>query len=223
MGLARVEKVEILAHASLRTTLLSLLQKAGIVHLEEVRREEAGLRELEADVSRLDHLLHRLKRCLDFLSRREKKKLLDKIKATKPALSSRQREELLSSDYLPVLERVEKIEAEQNEILSHVRFLEKEMDFLQPLADLDLPGSWFKGSDAVEVAVGTLPLALKEDLARLAGEDAVWFEVVRAEKRICYLLLFYLKKEKNRIEEKLSLLLFICLNPLSPVPGGTKG
>lgn len=203
MGLAKVERVEILAHASLRAELLGLLQEVGLVQLEEVSKEEVGLRTVEADVSCLDHLLHRLEKSLDILSEGEDKGLFGRITGSKPSLSVEERDQLLKSDYAPILDRIENIELERSEILSHIRFLEKEMDFLTPLAALDLPVSWIKGNDILEIAVGSIPSARQMDLAQLAEEEALWFEVIFAARRSSYSLVFYLKKEKQYLEDKL--------------------
>jgi len=217
MGLAKVEKVGILAHASLSLTVLSSLQEAGIVQIEEVDRSETGLGSTPADISELDHVLHRLKHGLDFLSHFEEKGFLDKIMAQKPALSFEEREEVLKSDYLPVLDRLEKIEAEKNELLSNLKFVQKETEFLLPLAGLELPVSAFKSANLIEVMVGTLPLSRSEDLADLAAETTLWYEVIGEEKRVCFLLLFVLKEDKDIIGEKLKEVEFIPLYIAEPI------
>lgn len=217
MGLARVEKVGILSHASLKLTLLAALQEAGIVQIEEVDRLEAGLRSTPVDISELDHILSRVKHGLDFLSRFEEKGFLDNLTAQKPALALPERAEILKSDYLLVLDRLEKIEAEKNELLSHLKFIEKETEFLLPLAGLELPVSAFKSANIIEVMVGTLPLSRGEDLADLAEETTLWYEVIGTEKRACFLLLFILKEDKDLIDEKLKEIEFIPLYIAEPI------
>lgn len=203
MALAKIKKVELISHASRRTELLALLQEAGVVQLEEAPREDTGLRAIEADVSRFDSLLHRLKRCLDILSAEEEKSLVDRISGRKPRLSIEEREELLASDYLSLINKIEKIETEKNEILSHIKFLQKEMHFLEPLSSIDLPLSSFGDQGVLEVSVGTIPLDRQEELEELAETEALWYEVVHTARRIVYVLLFCLKKEKEPIEAKL--------------------
>lgn len=203
MARARIDRVEILAHASWKSALLSLLQEVGLVELEEVNREEAGLRAVEADVSRLDQLLYRLKRALDILSAREERGFLERITGQKPLLALEERGELLTSNYVALLERIETIETARSEILSEIKFLHKEMDFLTPLAELDVPVALFKGDPLLEVAVGTLPMVQEGDLARMAAEDSLWYEVISPGKRLCYVLVLYLQREKDRLEGKL--------------------
>ncbi len=217
MGLARVERVGIIAHASLRLTLLDALQEAGIVQIEEVDRSEAGLKSNPPDVSELDHILSRVKHGLDFLSHFEEKGFLNNLSAQKPALTLPERAEILELDYLPILDRLEKIAAKKNELLSHLKFIEKETEFLLPLAGLELPVSAFKSANLIEVMVGTLPLSRRDDLAGLAGETALWYDIISIETRLCFLILFALKEEKDPIGEKLKELEFIPLYIAEPI------
>jgi V/A-type H+-transporting ATPase subunit I len=217
MGLAAVEKVEILAHASLKMSLLAALQEAGIVHLEELRREELGLSFSPADLTALDHLLHRLKHGLDFLSHYEESGFLQKLTARKPALSANARLELLHFSYLPVLEEIEQIETRRSDLVSHARFLEKEVEFLQRLAGLELPLAHFKPSSQVEIMLGQLPLSRKNDFSALVEQNAVWSELVGEDKRNAIFLLLFLKKEGELIEGHLAELQFIPVFLAEPV------
>jgi len=203
MALAKVKKIELLAHATWRAELLALLQEAGVVQLEEAPKEETGLRAIEADVSRFDSVLHRLKRCLDILSAEEKRSLVDRISGRKPLVSLQEREELLTSDYLSLVDKIERIETEKSEILSRIKFLQKEMDFLEPLSRLDLPLSSFRGNGVLEVSIGTIPLDRLKDLEQLAKTEALWYEVVHKARRVGYVLLLYLRREKDLMETKL--------------------
>jgi V/A-type H+-transporting ATPase subunit I len=223
MSLAQVDKVQILAHAPLKLVLLSALQEAGILQVEEAPREDLGLSVSAADPAELDHLLHRLKHGLDFLSRWEEKGFLDKLTAQKPALSQKTREEILCFSYQPILEKIEEIEAQRNDLTSHLRFLEKENAFLLPLVDLDLPVSQFESGGEIEIMLGTLPPAQKNAFAKMAEDSAVWFETVREEKRSALLLIFCLKKEKDVIDERLKEMQFSPLYLAAPILAKATG
>lgn len=223
MGLAAVEKVEILAHASLKLTLLTALQEAGILQLEEVRREDLGLSFAPAELTALDHLLHRLKHGFDFLSRWEEKGFLEKLAAQKPALSAEAREDLLRFSYVSVLEKIEKIEARRTDLLSHARFLGKEVEFLRPLAGLELPLAHFKSSNQVEIMLGTLPLSRKDDFSVLVEQNAIWTELVAEDKRKAIFLLLFLKKDRETIEEHLKELQFSPVYLAEPILAKAAG
>jgi V/A-type H+-transporting ATPase subunit I len=217
MGLAQVEKVQILAHASSKMRLLSTLQEVGIVELTDVDKEELGLGLPLAEVSHLDQFLHRLKHGLDFLSRWEEKGFLEKLLTQKPVLSREEREELLRFAFRPVLDKIEKIEAERNELLSRIKFLEKEVEFLLPLASLDLPLALFKSSNQLEIQVGSLPLSQREAFEDMVANHNLWCEMICRGGRTCLLLLFFLKKERDFFEERLKELQFSPVYLAEPV------
>lgn len=203
MGISRMEKVQVLAHSSIKMPLLASLQQAGIVQLEEAPREAFGLSLPPVEITALDQLLRRFKEGLDFLSRREKKGLLDRLMAQKPPLTPEVREELRSFSYLPVLEEIERLVAEQQELLSRLKLLEKEVEFLLPLAELDLPLSHFRSEGAWEFRLGTLPRSQEEPFLEMVGENPIWHQFIIAEKRHFLTLLLFLKSDVSLIEERL--------------------
>jgi V/A-type H+-transporting ATPase subunit I len=203
MGLAKIEKVQILAHAEVKMALLSALQEAGIVEVEEIDGEAYGLHFSTAELTDLDHLLHRLKHGLDFLSRWEEKGFVDKVLAQKPTLSRKDRDELLQYPCRTVLDKIEEIEAESNNLQSHIHFLERENEFLLSLASLELPLSCFKSSNSPEIMIVALPPAQEEAFSRMAEENALWFEVIRKEKRIVRGLLYCLKEDEAFVDQRL--------------------
>lgn len=210
MSIAKVEKVQLLGHAGVKMELLSSLQEAGLVQLEEAKTEEFDLRLKVPDAARWEHVLHRIKHTLDYLSHYEGKGLVRKLVASKPRLSPEERKKVLSWDYMPDVDKVEMVESDRNELLSEVRFLEKEIEFLSPLQDLDLPLSLLKATETAEVLIGHMPLAGLDDFQKMTEENAFWHTVISQEKRSCYVLVIY-RKEENDIEEKLKNLQFTPL------------
>lgn len=223
MALAKVEKAQILAHASLKMRLLSALQEVGIVELSDVDREEFGLGFSPGDIFHLDHLIYRLKHGLDSLSRWEEKGFMEKLLAQKPVLSRKEREEVPHFPYQPVLDKIEKIEAERNDLLSRIKFLAKEIEFLLPLAGLDLPLSLFKSSNQLEILVGTMPLSQKEAFAEMAKDSGIWSEMIGEGKRNCILVLFFLKKEKEFFDERLKEFQFSLIYLAEPIFAKASG
>ncbi|HUU38368.1 MAG TPA: V-type ATP synthase subunit I [Candidatus Desulfaltia sp.] len=217
MGISRMEKVQVLAHSSVKMPLLASLQQAGIVQLEEVPREAFGLSLSPVEISALDQLLRRLKDGLDFLSLGEKKGLLDKLMAQKPTLTPEVREELGSFSYLPVLEEIERLVAEHQELLFRLKLLEKEVEFLLPLDELDLPLSHFRSDGDWEFRLGTLPRSQEEPFLKMAGENPVWHRFIIAEKRHFLTLLLFLEADEGLIEEKLKDLQFSPVYIADPI------
>jgi V/A-type H+-transporting ATPase subunit I len=217
MGISRMEKVQVLAHSSIKMPLLASLQQAGIVQLEEAPREAFGLSLPPVEITALDQLLRRFKEGLDFLSRREKKGLLDRLMAQKPPLTPEVREELRNFPYLPVLEEIERLVAEQQEHFSRLKLLEKEVEFLLPLAELDLALSHFRSEGGWEFRLGTLPRSQEEPFLEMAGESPVWHQFISAEKRHFLTLLFFLKSDTALIEERIKDLQFSPLYLADPI------
>lgn len=198
-----MEKVQVIAHESAVNDLLAVLQEVGIVQLEEPDFDGFGLRNSSLDVSDFEHTLFRLNNALDYFSRWEEGGLLGRLFVHKPQLSLKEKSTLLSSDYSWVLDEVERLEAESNELMSEIRFLEKERDFLMPFKELSLPVSEVRPTESTEIFLGFLPSSQLEELEAFCQEEALWFSVVRRTKREAYLLLFCLRKERELIEERM--------------------
>jgi V/A-type H+-transporting ATPase subunit I len=211
MAIAEVQKVQILAHAGVKMEILSTLQEEGLVQLERANFEELELESPSPEVSHLEHRLHRLSYALSYLSQWEEKGFVKKLFAQKPLIDRQKREEILDFDSLPVLDKIEKLEAEKNELLSEIKFLEKEDEFLNPLEGLELPLRSLKPTDSTEILLGSLPLSQEEAFKELAEKEAIWFEVINRGKRIIYFFLIYPKGEKDHFDQILKDLNFVHL------------
>lgn len=203
MAIAEIQKVQILAPSNLRMDVLSSLQEEGLIQLEKTNIEELELKSSAAEVSALEHRLHRLSHALAYLSHWEEKGFVKKLFAQKPQVERQKRNEVLNYDYLPILEKVEKQKEEKNELISRMKFLEKEKEFLLPLVSLELPLRSIKPTVSAEVLLGALPPPRYEDLQKLTEEEAIWHEVVSLEKRKIYVLVIYPSEEKDHFEQTL--------------------
>jgi len=211
MAIAEVEKVQILALAGVKMEILSSLQEEGLVQLERANFEELELESSSPEVSHLEHRLHRLSHALVYLSRWEEKGFVKKLIAQKPKLDRQKREEILNFDCLPVLDKIEKLEAEKNEVLSEIKFLEKEDEFLSPLKGLELPLKSWKPTDSTDILLGSLPLSREEEFQEMAEKETIWYEVINRGKRILYILLICPKREKDYFEQTIKELNFVPL------------
>lgn len=211
MALAEVQKVQILAYSGMKMELLSSLQEEGFIQIESANFEELGLKNSLPEVSHIDLLLHRLSHAIDYLSRWEEKGFAKKLFGQKLQLPRQKREKELDFDYKPLLDMLEKLEAEKNDVLSHIKYLEKEKEFLRPLEGLDLPVKSVKPTEATEILLGSLPLSRLEEFQKLIDEEALWHQVIWRKKRKVYILLIFLKSDKTSFEQVLKELNF---NPL---------
>jgi V/A-type H+-transporting ATPase subunit I len=203
MSVADVQKVQIVAHAGLKKPFIDSLQEEGLLHIQKVDLESLGLSTPFSDVTNVEHQLHRLSHALDYLSRWEEKGLGERLFAQKPQVSTQEREDVIREDFVPVLDQVEDLEKEKNEIDSHIRFLEKEREFLSSLRDLELPINLVAHTDSTEVVMGVMPLASFKLLAEESEGAPLWIHVISQGKRNVHLLLVYLKSQKDVYQQVL--------------------
>jgi V/A-type H+-transporting ATPase subunit I len=201
MSVAEVQKVHIVAYSDLKKTFIDSLQEEGVLQIEMADSERLGLSTPFDETTSIEHQLHRLSHVLDFLSHWEEKGLGEKLFAAKPQVSKEGRENILLQDFLPLLDQVENCEKEKNDIDSHLRFLEKEEEFLQSLQNLRLPLESVADTDATEVVLGVMPLASYKELSAETADEAFWSHIISQGKRNVHLLLVYLKSQKEKYRQ----------------------
>ncbi len=200
MAVAGIQKVHIIAHSGIMQSLLSSIQRMGLVQIEKADLENLGLSTPFTDITHLEHVLHRLSRALDYLSQWEEKGLAKKMFIPKPQISISESEEVLKKDYSTILDEVEKLEREKNDLHSHIRFLEKEEDFLHPLESLALPLKSVSDTESTEVILGMMPLSSFRELEEEAKDEALWVHVISQGKRNVYVLLIYSAGQKEDLQ-----------------------
>ncbi|MGB6866151.1 MAG: hypothetical protein WBE11_10710, partial [Candidatus Aminicenantaceae bacterium] len=208
MGVSKVQKVEIVAHSGMKKALLSLLQEEGVVHIEQTRTEELGLTCSSTDVTDLDHRLYRLKHALDYLANFKDEKLSKKLFGQKPQVSRSERTDVLKLDYISLLDRIEQNESDKNNLSSHLKYLEREKEWLEPLSDLEIPIKSIQSTETTHIILGFLSLPQLEGIESLAEQGALWYSIIQKGKRYVYLLLVYLQSESDFFEESLRVLDF---------------
>ncbi len=203
MGVAEIRKIEIFARSGMKMDLLSSLQEEGLVHIEKTDIEELGLTDSSVDIADLDHRLHRLKHALDYLAEYTDERFVKKLFGQKPQLSWKKRRDVLKSDYSSILDLVEENESEKNKLSSHIKYLEREAEWLAPLSDLKIPIKSVRSTASTRVLLGSLAVSRLTEIEEMANEDALWFSIIQKGKRRVYLLLIILKSESARFEEVL--------------------
>jgi V/A-type H+-transporting ATPase subunit I len=201
MSIADVQKVHIVVHAGLKRGFINSLQEEGLLQIEKTDTETLGLSAPSAEVTALEHQLHRLSHALDYLSQWEEKSLKKKVFAAKPQVKSQDRENILQQDIIPLLDQVDDCEKEINDIDSHLRFLAKEVEFLDSLQSLKLPIKSVADTDKTEVVMGTMSQASYNELMEETKDEAFWSHVISQGKRNVHLLIIYLKSHKEHYQQ----------------------
>jgi len=114
MSVARVKKIQLLAHSEAHMDLLASLQEEGFLHIEKTDVEDGGLEAPVQDVTELDHWLYKLYQAIAFLSPWQEKSLGDKLSGRKPEVNAAQRDKTLDFDFQQALEEVGKLESDRS-------------------------------------------------------------------------------------------------------------
>jgi len=174
-----------------------------VVHVEQTQTDELGLTDSSADVTDLDHRLYRLKHALDYLAKFKDEKLFKKLFGQKPQVSRSERTAVLKLDYMSFLDSVEQNESEINNLTSHLKFLEREKEWLEPLRELEIPIKSIQRTDATHIILGFVPLPQLAGIENLADQSTFWYSIIQKGKRYVYLMLVYLQKDIDFFEESL--------------------
>jgi V/A-type H+-transporting ATPase subunit I len=204
VSVAPVSKVHIFVHSGRKAELLSALQEAGLVHLEEAKFEGVDLRRTEVDPSGADRTLARLKHALDVFAALDETSGLKRLLRPKPELSLKRKAEALGFGHGRVLDDLERLESERNALTAGMKALDREAEFLEPLRDLALPLEAFRGTRTAEVRLVVVPAAETERLEEMAAESPLWFEVVSRDKHSCRVVAIFPRESVDEAEAALA-------------------
>jgi len=203
MAVAELQKVQIIGHSHIKKDFLSSLQEQGLIQIEKTDFDELGLNIPHQEESKIEHRLFQLSHAIDYLSKWEEKGLAAKILLEKPKLSISQRKEILEFDYVPVVEKTEKLEKTKKDTLSKNQYLAREKSILEPFKSLDIPILQFKPTELTEMMLGSIPLSELENLKEIQKDQELWLSIIHQGKREVLILVIYLKEKKEEFEERL--------------------
>ncbi len=203
MSVAEVKKIQILAPANLKLDLLSFLQQQGQVQIEKTQMEELDLQSPLSEKSDLDHRLFRLSQAIEFLGRWDETKAVEKLFREKPSLDKQDLARILDLDYERFLARAEELEKEENDKVSHINYLEKEIFFLQGLTSLNVPLRSLQSTETAEVRFGTISAAGWERLkAGQVETELCLYELDRTKRDVLIFLVYHISR-KDDVEARL--------------------
>ena len=219
MGIARMNKVYILGHQSDKDRILSVLQQAGLLEINDLSQEDgenqewAALvetdRETEA-VQKLDSLLSEVNFNLDFLNsyHPQKKGLLDDLFMEKKALSVAEVKEYvpkwaeISRNVNTALKRID----EELLVLRNERTrLQNQKQQLLPWEQLSVPLELLRSTKTVLVEAGTVPAGAVEEMKNELSEIDVscHLEVANTERGEAYIVIAYHHGEAESVQNAL--------------------
>ena len=212
MAIAKLKRVQILAHTDLKQDLLASLQEEGFIHIDACDCAEMGLAAPAPasahDRDDLDHTIFRLSQALEFLEQFGDRRRSRRLFKARPEIQSAQRKDVLKNDYVSLMGRIEALKAERNELLAEASFLAKEMELLSPLQNLDIPIKSIAGTRITEVRFGSLPANRLRELEAWEEDRAVCVYSTQSIKRDVYVFLIFLKDEAADLDQSLKELAF---------------
>ena len=203
MSVARVKKIQLLAHSEAHMDLLASLQEEGCLHIEKTEVEDTGLEAPAQDVSDLDHQLYKLSQAIAFLSTWQEKSLGDKLSGRKPEVSAAGRDQALDFDFQQALEEVGKLESDRAGLQGRIRFFEKERDGLMPLETLSLPVHAVVPTETTQVRIGAVPVSRWEELRALEESEPLFADVINRDKRHVSVVLLLWGADSGTLDQAL--------------------
>jgi V/A-type H+-transporting ATPase subunit I len=178
VAVARMQKVQILFHASVKKDLLEEIQKIGLVHVNSFKEglselpegisfvEETGVQELEALLSGLEFALAYLKPF------EEKSGGLIKFSAQRVEVSEEEYRNLVDEfDGQQTVQACRQLERERIRLTSELNEKQGLIEQLGGWADLDIPLEELAATANSEMLIGSVPMGQFSSLSqRLEGE-----------------------------------------------------
>ncbi|MCR4404868.1 MAG: V-type ATP synthase subunit I [Candidatus Acetothermia bacterium] len=166
MALARMQKVRLIGHDSVREAVMAVLQDLGVLQISDLTGRDEGsegvlglFRAKRAQVEELEQKLSEIKYVLDFIARFEPKAgLLESLTNPKAEITADELEEIVENyDYKPVYERARALDLEPAQLRSELAKLEALRNELLPWAEVAIPIEELRSSHLVAFVAGRLP------------------------------------------------------------------
>ncbi|HHY92955.1 MAG TPA: V-type ATP synthase subunit I [Firmicutes bacterium] len=216
MAVAEMKKVLLVAHREDREPLVRVLQRLGVLQVEDLLEEQAALGEaldLERDepgeeAARLDARLAELKFCLDFLQRvaPERTTFIQQFAGTKVFLKESEfRHYLEDKDRVAEVYRaLRAIDDELTKLRNEETRRHNLLSQLEPWLALDVPLEELKPGPEVGVEVGVLPLKAEAESALRAELEEVspgaYLEVIGTGREEAYVVLLYARVDEEAVQ-----------------------
>ncbi|MGI6603877.1 MAG: V-type ATP synthase subunit I [Firmicutes bacterium] len=222
MAVAKMKKVFLMAHREDREALTKVLQRLGVLQLEDflLTKECAPETEVEVYLKRdepgeeaaaLDARIADLKFCLDFMQRLspEKTSFIQQFAGTKVYLKERDFRECVKESHKvdSVHKGLRLIDAELTRLRNEETKNHNLLAQLEPWLALDVPLEELTSGSDIGVEVGTLPLTAQKETEWLeeleAASPGAYVEIVGRNREEVYLVLLYAREDEEFVQSLL--------------------
>jgi V/A-type H+-transporting ATPase subunit I len=184
LAVARMQKVQIFIHNSLKNDLLEEIQRGGVLHVGSFKEnypqlpegisfeEESGLQELEAYLSNLEFSLEYLK------SYEDKAKGLQKFAGQRVALGEGEYQELVTKfDGQETVQTIRGLERDRVRATTELHEKQTLREQMAAWAHLDIPLEELHSTTNTEVLIGSVPMGQLENLSQRLAEETDTFHL----------------------------------------------
>ncbi len=199
MAVARMEKIQILAHRDERERLVERIQELEELHVTDIKSGSTAESHPDlvsggaASDGNLERRISGIQFALDFLSSvKEKKGFLSGLFSPKIILTPQQYEKVLAEyDENPTVSRCRELDREKNELLSTITRLETTIHQLGFWLALDCPLEEVLATKHTAIFLGTLPTEAIGDFHEKSEgvTDHIFIETVEQDQEMAYLLI----------------------------------
>lgn len=211
MAIARMQKIGVAGHGSVKAAVLAALHRCGMVHILDMREyaEKPEWRDLvsradTADQS-LEEYLGRLRQAIGFAERFEdgKKK---KTPRQHIQVSRTEYERIISDfDHHAAVERLAALEKEYLELETTLNRLRQQKAHLEPWLNMDIPLRELTPTRNTDVFMGVLStsMVVQLNLALRSATPLYHLEIVAQDERLSRVIIFFARECEQAILEVL--------------------
>jgi len=211
MGIARMQKVRVLFHSSLKEDLLESLQDLGLLEVVSFKEsyegeEYAQFLPQEVPSQEVESELSDLRFAVDFLKGFERKEgFLSGLGGRFSFTPEEFAETVRKFDWKGVVKRCRELERERSQLGSQLAKARGLREQLLPLVRLDMPLEEVQPTSQTIASLGTLP---RDGLSRLESSlagitERFYLELVGTDGNLDYFFLVYLREEESQVAEVL--------------------
>ncbi len=215
MAVAKVEKVYLVAHDSVREALVEALQKKGLVHIVNLRKElsqtelEELIEEFEPDSKDADFMLSRVNFVLDFLNKFLEKKggFLSGLMGEKTEVEFSKFERIRDKvDLDGIYEECESLEDRLNAIETELGKLENVREELSPWMPLDIKFIDIGETEKTIFAIGQFSHLNFDKVERELKDSVVEssLDMINKDSQFAYVLVIFHKECSAEVNQILS-------------------
>ncbi len=215
MAVVKVKKVYLIAHDSMRETLVKVLQKNGLLHIANLKKElsetelEEVLKEFEPDSKEIDLMLSKVNFTLDFLAdfAEKKKGFLSGLMGEKTEVEPSKFENIQDKVNLEkIYEECESFEGRLNVIETGLNKLEATRNELKPWMPLDIKFMDIGETKRAVFLIGQVASLnfnkLQVELEETVPESVL--EMISKDFQYVYVLGIYLKDRSDEVSQILN-------------------